>query len=379
MQLMPATQREMGVKDPFDTRQNIMGGVGYFDKMLTKYDGDEQKALAAYNAGPGRVDAVKGDLKALPQETQAYVPSVLQRAQVGATARGPATGPQVQRLEAQIAELTRKRDQAAKASVVSPGMNTYADNLTRQIDELRKERDRMEELPRKIQEQQALLPGQKEVARAGEETKAELERATREEIDAINRGLPPDQRIPYGTTREEIRKQKLVGGIPIPDKGNEELIARSTIVSQLGELKTKFGDMPTGPIQGRLNQYRERLGIDLKDEAVAYSTLLNTVRNRVVNALSGAAVSPDEAKRILAELPDETTSPQAFKGRLETALKIAEDVYKRRAQYYRRSGHSVPESLMTPYWDEPLPGATGSGSVAATPSSNVDKFKGIKP
>jgi soluble lytic murein transglycosylase-like protein len=153
MQLMPAAQREMGVKDPFDTRQNILGGVGYFDKLLTKYDGDEAKALAAYNAGPGRVDAVKGDLKALPQETQDYVPKVLQRAQVGETARGPATGPQAQRLEAQIADLTRKREQYAKAAAVKPELHTYVDTLTRQIDDVRKERDRLEEIPRAVQKE----------------------------------------------------------------------------------------------------------------------------------------------------------------------------------------------------------------------------------
>lgn len=156
MQLMPATQREMGVKDPFDTRQNIMGGVGYYDKMLTRYDGDEQKALAAYNAGPGRVDAAKGDLKALPQETQAYVPSVLQRAQVGATARGPVAGPQAQRIEAQIADLTRKREQYAKAAAVKPELHTYVDTLTRQIDELSKQRDRLEEIPRAVQKETEL-------------------------------------------------------------------------------------------------------------------------------------------------------------------------------------------------------------------------------
>jgi soluble lytic murein transglycosylase-like protein len=152
MQLMDATAKEQGVEDPFDTRQNILGGVRYFAQLLTKYGGDEAKALAAYNAGPGAVDKAGGDLKALPQETQNYVPRVLQRAQVGATARGPATGPQAARITQQIADLEGK----VKMASLTPGMNVYADNLSKQLDRLYKERDRLEEIPRAVQKETEL-------------------------------------------------------------------------------------------------------------------------------------------------------------------------------------------------------------------------------
>lgn len=60
MQLMPATAKDMGVEDPFDPRQNVEGGVRYLAHLLRKYDGDLDMALAAYNAGPGRVDYYRG-------------------------------------------------------------------------------------------------------------------------------------------------------------------------------------------------------------------------------------------------------------------------------------------------------------------------------
>ena len=47
--------------------------------MLDKYDGDVEKALAAYNAGPGSLDSVNGDISQLSGETQKYVPSVMER------------------------------------------------------------------------------------------------------------------------------------------------------------------------------------------------------------------------------------------------------------------------------------------------------------
>ena len=54
MQLMPGTARELGVTDPFDPLQNVMGGSTYLAKQLKRF-GDVRLALAAYNTGPGRV------------------------------------------------------------------------------------------------------------------------------------------------------------------------------------------------------------------------------------------------------------------------------------------------------------------------------------
>ncbi|MDF9843247.1 MULTISPECIES: lytic transglycosylase domain-containing protein [unclassified Paenibacillus] len=84
MQLMDGTASGLGVSDPFDPAQNIDGGVRYLSYQLKRYDGEEKMALAAYNAGPGRVNklGVSNDeelmqkLSLLPKETQAYITKI---------------------------------------------------------------------------------------------------------------------------------------------------------------------------------------------------------------------------------------------------------------------------------------------------------------
>jgi soluble lytic murein transglycosylase-like protein len=85
MQLMDATASGLGVTDSFDPQQNVHGGTRFLSNLLDKYNGNEGTALAAYNAGPGRVDrlGIRSDqdlaekLHLLPKETQAYVGKVL--------------------------------------------------------------------------------------------------------------------------------------------------------------------------------------------------------------------------------------------------------------------------------------------------------------
>ncbi|MDX1801088.1 MAG: lytic transglycosylase domain-containing protein [Marinobacter sp.] len=74
MQLMPATARELGVRDAGVAADNIRGGVKYLAGLLQRFDGNVKLATAAYNAGPGAVDRF-GGVPPYP-ETEAYVKRV---------------------------------------------------------------------------------------------------------------------------------------------------------------------------------------------------------------------------------------------------------------------------------------------------------------
>ena len=75
MQLMPGTANQLGVNDAFDPEANVTGGSHYLRELLELYNFDLVKALAAYNAGPQRVDQYRG----VPpfRETRAYVARIV--------------------------------------------------------------------------------------------------------------------------------------------------------------------------------------------------------------------------------------------------------------------------------------------------------------
>ena len=75
MQIMPENVKALRIKDPFNPRENIMGGARYFKKLLKRFKGRLPLALAAYNAGPEAVD----QYKRIPpyRETENYVQKVM--------------------------------------------------------------------------------------------------------------------------------------------------------------------------------------------------------------------------------------------------------------------------------------------------------------
>jgi soluble lytic murein transglycosylase-like protein len=75
MQLMPATAASLGVRDAFDPRDNIDGGVRHLRSLMDRFDDDVPTVLAAYNAGEGAV--LKNHR--VPRETREYVKRVMRR------------------------------------------------------------------------------------------------------------------------------------------------------------------------------------------------------------------------------------------------------------------------------------------------------------
>jgi soluble lytic murein transglycosylase-like protein len=116
MQLMPQTASELGVHNAFDPQANVEGGTRYLRELLERYDFDLVKALAAYNAGPQRVEQYGG----VPPyyETKAYVARIVRDFNKKKLAAKTASQPATQKTSG--SKSTATRASAAKPHKSAP-------------------------------------------------------------------------------------------------------------------------------------------------------------------------------------------------------------------------------------------------------------------
>jgi hypothetical protein len=219
MQLMPGTAAGLGV-DPKDTADNIRGGIMYLAQQMQKYGGDQGLAGAAYNAGPGRVDAYLAGRSTLPAETIAYMNSVGGFSAGGSGTRfsGPsiAVGRAEEQLRGQDGQSQRLAELNGRAGVLERALeaprldpadaNRYREALEKLRAEIVGLQDPMDEMRRRGQMQAALYSQQEGAARtlaAAEQQGAEQARAAgKSAADQIVAGL-----VARGQAQANLRRE----------------------------------------------------------------------------------------------------------------------------------------------------------------------------
>jgi hypothetical protein len=118
MQLMPQTASHLGVANSFDPNSNVEGGTKYLRELLEKYNYDVPKALAAYNAGPRRVDHYRG----VPpyNETQTYVAKIIRDYNRKKLAENPSLAHKSTGSHSRNAKASAPKNHAVKTATAKP-------------------------------------------------------------------------------------------------------------------------------------------------------------------------------------------------------------------------------------------------------------------
>lgn len=131
MQLMPSTASALGVSDAFDPEANVGGGSRYLRELLERYNFDLVKALAAYNAGPERVEQYRG----VPpfHETRAYVARIVHEYNRKKSAQEKAAAPKAAQPEKKVSapSIHKKTSSAALVPIASSALKHSATSAPR--------------------------------------------------------------------------------------------------------------------------------------------------------------------------------------------------------------------------------------------------------
>lgn len=394
MQLMPGTARDMGVENTMDAQQNIRGGTRYFAQLLSKYNGNEALALAAYNWGPGNVDKVGGDLTKMPAETQAYVKNVLASAAAGergpaetsrqvAGTGAPAVSPAAQAgLTALDREIAANKDKIAQLEKIH---GEYAkqrrDELVRENDRLQTRRDKLEERltegQRALEKQQLLQPGQKELA--------EAQRALTPIPDTTQKSLAANKSIyrSIGKIEQYFRE-----GTDLPEDFVNQVAADAPGIRAQLQADPKNAT-------GILQQWELKLKAAAKNDPNAnrFLSALANMRDLIIRERSGGSVTGNELERatgaFMGSLPNINQAFSLFVQNLANIKETVVDELVTAGSSARplAGGKAVYGSLPKEVrdridryergeYDEPAPKPPPTTTTTTTTTrSNVDAFK----
>ena len=390
MQLMPGTAKEMGVDDPFNVQQNVRGGTRYYAQMLAKYGGDERKALTAYNWGPGNLDEVGGDMTKAPAKTQRYVQTVLGGGAGGAggaggtgTAQAPPTNPQIAQLNSRIKQ---GQTLALKLSA-TPGMEQAAAMVNQQVNDLQKDRDRLEErsteVPRAVAKETALQPLKIAQQQAG--AQVQLEARMNEPI-----GLEASRKmnLPPGTKWKDVPKDVRVLEDASPAerqkfadfKASYEGMGRVMNMLDKPGAQSIVGTLFSGDDAAFRRLAGEWVSSVTPQERKFAASLVAEIAS-IRNAISGTAVSEQEAAFLRPMLPSISDPDVAT---VRAKLEALQEWMTRKHDAYRdqldQMNVRTPKALARTTEASATP--PGQTTQTTPPGSNLDKFKklpGVAP
>lgn len=325
MQLMPATARELGVRNPMDPYENMDGGLRYAAQQMQKYG--VAGGLAAYNGGPGNWEKRGQNLNAMMPETQNYVNKIM------ANANGGEMNPLLNSLNAYgaVGDLRAQQVDPAIMAQIQQDKNLKASFLPLAIGAAMSSNDGAKNFG------DAVLP-------------------------MAMQGINPKQ-LKYGQILDDgtyitdvdsgtdaaMMKAMMNPGKALPSAAINEITAKDKLASQLGGITAQFKDDYSGltPSEtlGGVENWLGRAGIGtqgMKDQANWWQQYQD-YSNQILRELSGAAVTLPEAERFKKANIYPGMSPDMIRERLRQQQEIADQAYSKLVQNYGRGGYNVQD------------------------------------
>lgn len=185
--------------------------------------------------------------------------------------------------------------------------------------------------------------------------KDELNRAAEFEKTARTREEENRRRVEDFANKEKLLKMALdaktkmqtVKKKPIPASVAEKTAQIDVLGGLLDEVKKDFDASYTGPFQGRLGQAAQVSGLGATEQRGRFRQNLASIRNQILQLRSGAAITPQEASRLLQELPDPNRSDVDFSVAMTNFENSLQRIQEARRRAFREAGYNIGEEENT--------------------------------
>lgn len=137
--------------------------------------------------------------------------------------------------------------------------------------------------------------------------------------------------------------------------------------------KTKNKEM-VGPVNNVLTNLKQKTGYGASGDAAIFKSTVSGMRNKVLNLLSGAAISPDEARRLMAQLPNESSSNVDFDAKLSNFERETQNILAGRNQGFQGAGFRGVQGNNAPAVQAQAP--SGFRSFASEEEAEKSGYKG---
>lgn len=161
----------------------------------------------------------------------------------------------------------------------------------------------------------------------------------------LEKALQGKERIAQGISQSNqmAAQTKAARGKPLPGGEADKFAQIGTLKDILQDVKANYNPEFVGPVQSRVGRAGQTFGFGATPERARFYQNIASIRNQILNLRSGAAISAQEAARLIQELPQETRSDVDFEASMGNFEKTLDTILRNKRDVFRSTGYNVDE------------------------------------